>query len=271
MEIRNKILPVLLMSFSINFAAYAQLADGLIIQWSGTLASIPANWDLCDGTSGTPDLRGRFLKGAPAATNAGATGGSSGSHDHGGSVSTFTGASSTLSVRHGTGNCGIGCATWGYNSPGQGHTHNYDHNHTLSSEANIEPPYYEIAYLQSNGACEIPSGGITMWHGTLASIPSGWDLCDGTSGTPDLRDRFVKGAPAATNPGSTGGSQTHNHGGTSGSDPGGTTTTNGATNGTAGGTARMAVHNHSVPGHSHTIPSINHEPVYYQVAFIQKQ
>jgi len=40
----------------------------------------------------------------------------------------------------------------------------------------------------------LPTGSIIMWSGTLASIPSGWQLCDGTNGTPDLRDRFVVGA-----------------------------------------------------------------------------
>jgi microcystin-dependent protein len=33
-----------------------------------------------------------------------------------------------------------------------------------------------------------------MWSGTVATIPSGWLLCNGTSGTPDLRDRFIIGA-----------------------------------------------------------------------------
>ncbi len=37
----------------------------------------------------------------------------------------------------------------------------------------------------------IPSGFIAMWHGSIASIPSGWQLCDGTNGTPDLRNRFI--------------------------------------------------------------------------------
>jgi len=40
----------------------------------------------------------------------------------------------------------------------------------------------------------IPAGVIVMWSGTIASIPSGWALCDGTSGTPDLRNRFIVGA-----------------------------------------------------------------------------
>ena len=41
---------------------------------------------------------------------------------------------------------------------------------------------------------EIPAGVICMWSGSTDSVPSGWALCDGTNGTPDLRDRFVIGA-----------------------------------------------------------------------------
>ncbi len=38
------------------------------------------------------------------------------------------------------------------------------------------------------------SGMIMMWSGTIATIPSGWLLCNGSSGTPDLRNRFIVGA-----------------------------------------------------------------------------
>jgi len=57
---------------------------GGIIMWSGTLATIPAGWALCNGANGTPDLRGRFIVGASTDTggtnsgasyNKGATGG----------------------------------------------------------------------------------------------------------------------------------------------------------------------------------------------------
>ncbi|GAI29478.1 unnamed protein product, partial [marine sediment metagenome] len=52
----------------------------------------------------------------------------------------------------------------------------------------------------------IPSGLIVLWHGLIASIPSGWVLCDGNSSTPNLLTRFIEGvATAATNPGATGG------------------------------------------------------------------
>ncbi|HAH20142.1 MAG TPA: hypothetical protein DCL49_04465 [Candidatus Omnitrophica bacterium] len=40
----------------------------------------------------------------------------------------------------------------------------------------------------------IPAGVILMWSGTIVSIPSGWVLCDGNNGTPDLRDKFIVGA-----------------------------------------------------------------------------
>lgn len=40
----------------------------------------------------------------------------------------------------------------------------------------------------------VPKGVIVMWSGMIADIPSGWALCDGSNGTPDLRDKFIVGA-----------------------------------------------------------------------------
>jgi hypothetical protein len=50
------------------------------------------------------------------------------------------------------------------------------------------------------------AGMIMLWSGSSASIPSGWLLCDGTSSTPDLRNRFVVGAGSTYAVGATGGS-----------------------------------------------------------------
>ncbi|MFC7069484.1 hypothetical protein [Halobaculum lipolyticum] len=78
------------------------------------------------------------------------------------------------------------------------------------------------------GGDALPSGVITMWSGTTADVPDGWTLCDGTDGTPDLRDRFVAGAGAQYAAGETGGSDsvqlteqelpTHDHTGTTSTD-----------------------------------------------------
>ena len=50
-----------------------------------------------------------------------------------------------------------------------------------------------------------PAGGIILWSGSTASIPSGWVLCDGSNSTPDLRDRFVVGAGSSYAVNATGG------------------------------------------------------------------
>jgi len=55
----------------------------------------------------------------------------------------------------------------------------------------------------------VPKGGIIMWSGSIATIPQGWALCDGTNATPDLRDRFVVGAGSGYVVGTIGGEATH--------------------------------------------------------------
>jgi hypothetical protein len=52
----------------------------------------------------------------------------------------------------------------------------------------------------------VPTGGIIMWSGSIASIPAGWFLCNGTNGTPNLTDRFVVMAGGTYAVGASGGS-----------------------------------------------------------------
>lgn len=67
------------------------------------------------------------------------------------------------------------------------------------------PPYGEWVSINAttqNQNSNVPSGGIMMWSGTIASIPAGWALCNGANGTPDLTDKFIVSvASAAENPG----------------------------------------------------------------------
>jgi hypothetical protein len=62
------------------------------------------------------------------------------------------------------------------------------------------------AFVTTAIAAAFPSGGIIIWSGSSASIPSGWVLCNGSNSTPDLRDRFVVGAGSTYAVGDTGGS-----------------------------------------------------------------
>ncbi len=53
----------------------------------------------------------------------------------------------------------------------------------------------------------VPAGVIVAFTGTVA--PSGWVFCDGSNGTPDLRNRFIVGAGAAYAVGASGGVDSH--------------------------------------------------------------
>ena len=102
------------------------------------------------------------------------------------------------------------------------------------------------------------AGMIMMWSGSIASIPSGWVLCNGSNSTPDLRDRFVVGAGSGYAVAATGGSAnatlvSHTHTATSSvSDPGHdhTSFSNGAPNGAGAGAALTSSSWGNTPGHA---------------------
>jgi len=101
---------------------------------------------------------------------------------------------------------------------------------TIQSYDNL----YGIIGVQASSGATIPAGLISMWSGSIGSIPSGWYLCDGSNGTPNLTDRFIIGAGSTY-----------------------------AVNGTGGissvtlVTGNMPAHTHTAtvtdPGHSHTL------------------
>ena len=83
--------------------------------------------------------------------------------------------------------------------------------------------------IQKIAAAPVPLGGIIMWSGTIANIPSGWRLCETGVGAvngitiPDLTDKFVVGAGDTYSVAATGGSAdavvvSHTHTGTTNSD-----------------------------------------------------
>lgn len=92
----------------------------------------------------------------------------------------------------------------------------------------------------------IPQGLIAMWTG--ATAPAGWFLCDGTNGTPDLRDRFIVGAhtnkPLGTSGGSTATNSAGNH--THSMTGAGVHSHTGLTGSTALTTAQIPAHSHDI-------------------------
>ena len=112
----------------------------------------------------------------------------------------------------------------------------------------------------------VPSGVIVMWSGSVASIPAGWALCNGASGTPDLRDRFIIGVGSTYSPGQVGGAAAinlqHNHGGRTGG------VIFNAPNGVLTAGALDMRHNHSISNDLSAAQSIL--PPYYALAYIMK-
>lgn len=66
----------------------------------------------------------------------------------------------------------------------------------LSLVSSIKNTDIASNFNTASGFGVVPSGGIIMWSGTIATIPTGWYLCNGSNGTPDLRNRFVVCADA---------------------------------------------------------------------------
>lgn len=54
------------------------------------------------------------------------------------------------------------------------------------------------AFVQTALAGAFTTGMIMMWSGTIATIPTGWVLCNGSNSTPDLRNKFIIGAHSDT-------------------------------------------------------------------------
>lgn len=138
---------------------------GIIGMWSGTVASIPAGWALCDGQAGRQDLRNRFVVGAGNSYAVNNTGGNKDSivvsHTHTGTVAshTHTGVLKTVS--------GANTPRFGQNSvPSNQHSHitGYTLGNTgaaapttvtvaadgsSGTNANL-PPYYALCYIQKS-------------------------------------------------------------------------------------------------------------------------
>lgn len=126
----------------------------------------------------------------------------------------------------------------------------------------------DVSALVANGI--VPVGTIVAWYpGESSAIPEGWSMCDGSSGTPDLRERFIQGANTLARAGDVGGDSSHFH-------RVGLTTTkptnedgwnfSGSQRGRAPTTTGMD-HNHTVSGDT---ARSSHLPPYVRMVYIMK-
>lgn len=202
------------------------------IQSLGTATGVPANawcwWD--NSASGVPSSwtlhatpKTRYLKGAAAGGNGGSTGGG-GSHSHAASqhrhsFSNHTHSGGTTGAASGYANGHTGATLMANDA----HTHAYAVTSTSASTSSYttsassgsttsDPPYTTLATIANGtGGFSFPEGIIGVWRGLLTNIPAGWILCDGTGGTVDTRNKFVKGASVLGDIAATGGASTHDH------------------------------------------------------------
>jgi microcystin-dependent protein len=147
------------------------------------------------------------------------------------------------------------------------------------------------------GSAEIPDafspGMIILWSGLTSTIPTGWALCNGTDGTPNLTDRFVIGAGSTYGVNQTGGYKdavlvSHNHTasvGAAGGHSHSVSTASGKGNFQGGGynanalTSKETTNTSSVSNHTHSV-SVSSKgssatnrnlPPYYALAYIMRK
>jgi hypothetical protein len=142
----------------------ASFVAGMIMMWSGSVATIPTGWVICDGSNSTPDLRNRFVIGAGSTYAVAATGGSADaivvSHTH-----TATSVVTDPTHNHSF-NAGLSAGSGGFPVTGSDSGTTYSNiiqskvtditvattNASAGSSgtnANL-PPYYALAYIMKS-------------------------------------------------------------------------------------------------------------------------
>lgn len=129
------------MNTAISNALSAYLPRGAIIMWSGSAASIPVGWVLCNGGNGTPNLMDRFVIGAGSSFGPGAVGGTS-THGHWIDPPN-TATSASIGETVGLHDDGTGQ----FYVPGSGHYHHVDIAPFTSDQANHIPPFYALCFI----------------------------------------------------------------------------------------------------------------------------
>ncbi len=206
-----------------------RIPQNIILIWAGAHASIPSNW-----TRETL-LDGKYIKGASTDADPNSTGGNA-THTH-----TSTAHSHTIAHTHSfnTGNAGsvqsnhaladypqcVMSTDVHYHSGTSGASNAASSNTTsaLWGAMSNNPPFHEVIFIKANIGAQLADDIIALYD--KSTIPNNWQLCNGDSDSPDLRNKYLKGAAADQDAGTTGGSTQNVH---------------------------DISHSHTIPIHSHT-------------------
>lgn len=150
------------------------------------------------------------------------------------------------------------------------------------------------AFVEQNSTTH--PGTVTIWTGLLSNIPDGWAVCDGNNGTPNMLDRFSKGAKSGNSSGTTGGQASvtlntdqlpsHTHSGSTTTDGShthkisaeGDVTSGGVSNDYLDSNGSNSHSTNTAGSHTHSFStgwtggdgSFENRPPFYEVAFIMK-
>ena len=191
----------------------ASIPTGVILVWTGTNASIPGDW------TRETTLDGKYPKATADAVNPNQTGGSNthehtstthghtlNSHSHNVVLAQYTGSNSAgssadnLSANHGHSSAAIDGTSGG----------SLQDTVVTWVSVNQEPPYYDVIFIKPSGASASVSDDVCIFWNSVTP-PTNFNHCDGDNGTPDLRNKYLKGATTAGDSGGTGGGTSHSH------------------------------------------------------------
>ena len=70
------------------------------------------------------------------------------------------------------------------------------HKHNISDINDLNS---KISNIENSLNAIFARGMIIQWYGSASTPPSGWAICNGSNGTPDLRNKFIVGAGSSYN------------------------------------------------------------------------
>lgn len=211
----------------------------IFIKSTGVATGIPVNAlalsvnnPLPTGFTRYANATNRLLRGATAGADGGATSGTGDSHSHTSIAHTHVVGTHEHTVTFPTTTeTGPNDAA---NSTGSSNAGDYFHSHTNATSAagggfttgsaspgtgigDLTPPWRKIEVVQNTTSVVLlPAGIIGWWLSPLAQIPTGWKLCDGLEGRPNLSSgKYTRAAASAAEINTLGGATTHGHSGSS--------------------------------------------------------